>query len=96
MTAAPIFFNGPTHSDDDASWTPARAALIDTGSLQPTAEALDWQRRADAWAQLADEESEQAVKPLPSLSRPRARPRCQSRVWTGMASMPRGAQRSLT
>ncbi|MBL7261427.1 hypothetical protein [Paractinoplanes lichenicola] len=39
------------------------SALTDTGSMQPSAEALDWQRRADAWAQQSEPDPHQAVEP---------------------------------
>ncbi|MBU2663550.1 hypothetical protein KOI35_08535 [Actinoplanes bogorensis] len=49
----------PDLADPDAKWS----SLTDTGSLQPSAEALDWQRRADAWAQQAEADPHQAVEP---------------------------------
>ncbi len=50
-------------SPDLAESEPKWASLTDTGSLQPSEEALDWQRRADAWAQQAETENSQAVEP---------------------------------
>ncbi|MBB4696126.1 hypothetical protein [Paractinoplanes abujensis] len=45
--------------DSEQKWS----ALTDTGSMQPSAEALDWQRRADAWAQQSEPDPHQAVEP---------------------------------
>ena len=38
--------------------------LTDTGSMEPSPEALAWQRRADAWAQQAEAERDQAIEPV--------------------------------
>ena len=49
----------PDFADPEPKWS----ALTDTGSLQPSDEALDWQRRADAWAQQAEADPNQSVEP---------------------------------
>ena len=49
----------PDFADPEAKWS----SLTDTGSLQPSDEALDWQRRADAWAQQAESDPSQSVEP---------------------------------
>ncbi|MFF5081946.1 hypothetical protein ACFY36_33265 [Actinoplanes sp. NPDC000266] len=46
-------------AEPEGKWS----SLTDTGSMQPSAEALDWQRRADAWAQQAESDDSQAVEP---------------------------------
>ncbi|MFD0519248.1 hypothetical protein [Paractinoplanes durhamensis] len=46
-------------SDPEPKW----ASLTDTGSMEPSAEALAWQRRADAWAQQTESDQSQAVEP---------------------------------
>src|SRR5690242_7711462 len=51
--------DSPDFADPDQKWS----ALTDTGSLQPSAEALDWQRRADAWAQQSEPDPHQSVEP---------------------------------
>ncbi|WP_157437565.1 hypothetical protein [Actinoplanes subtropicus] len=47
---------------DFAEPEPKWQSLTDTGSMEPSPEALAWQRRADAWAQQS-EPGEQAVEP---------------------------------
>ncbi|WP_250000539.1 hypothetical protein [Actinoplanes sp. M2I2] len=49
----------PDLAESDQKWS----SLTDTGSLQPSDEALDWQRRADAWAQQAESDPHQSVEP---------------------------------
>jgi hypothetical protein len=39
------------------------SSLTDTGSMEPSPEALAWQRRADAWAQQAESDQSRAVEP---------------------------------
>ncbi|TDO39515.1 hypothetical protein [Paractinoplanes brasiliensis] len=51
--------DSPDFADPEPKWS----SLTDTGSLQPSAEALDWQRRADAWAQQSESDPHQAVEP---------------------------------
>ncbi|MBM2616920.1 hypothetical protein JIG36_15280 [Actinoplanes sp. LDG1-06] len=52
--------DSPDLGDPEPKWS----SLTDTGSLQPSAEALDWQRRADAWAQQAETpDQHQSVEP---------------------------------
>lgn len=50
-------------SPDFAAPDPKWDSLTDTGSLRPSAEALDWQRRADQWAQQAESDDRQSVEP---------------------------------
>ncbi|MCO8275280.1 hypothetical protein M1L60_32330 [Actinoplanes sp. TRM 88003] len=56
---SPRTSDSPDFADPDQKWS----SLTDTGSLQPSAEALDWQRRADQWAQQAEPDPHQAVEP---------------------------------
>ncbi|MEV6851198.1 hypothetical protein [Actinoplanes sp. NPDC051411] len=49
----------PQYAEPEPKW----ASLTDTGSMQPSAEALAWQRQADAWAQQAESDDSQAVEP---------------------------------
>ncbi|XVU25458.1 hypothetical protein ACQPZJ_51230 [Actinoplanes sp. CA-054009] len=51
--------DSPDFAEPEAKWS----SLTDTGSMQPSAEALDWQRRADAWAQQAESDESQSVEP---------------------------------
>ncbi|MGK5679881.1 hypothetical protein [Actinoplanes sp. URMC 104] len=51
--------DSPEFVDPEPKWS----SLTDTGSMQPSAEALDWQRRADAWAQQAESDEHQSVEP---------------------------------
>ncbi|WP_143235079.1 hypothetical protein [Paractinoplanes atraurantiacus] len=51
--------DSPDFAEPEAKWS----SLTDTGSMQPSAEALDWQRRADAWAQQAESDDSQSVEP---------------------------------
>jgi len=51
--------DSPDFTEPDPKWD----ALTDTGSLKPSDEALDWQRRADAWARQAESDPHQSVEP---------------------------------
>ncbi|WP_127499164.1 hypothetical protein [Actinoplanes solisilvae] len=51
--------DSPDFAEPDPNWS----SLTDTGSLKPSDEALDWQRRADQWAQQAESDDHQAVEP---------------------------------
>ncbi|MEV4345334.1 hypothetical protein AB0J83_12730 [Actinoplanes sp. NPDC049596] len=51
--------DSPDFAEPEQKWS----SLTDTGSMQPSAEALDWQRRADAWAQQAESDQSQSVEP---------------------------------
>ncbi|MCM4082932.1 hypothetical protein [Paractinoplanes hotanensis] len=56
---SPRTSDSPDFADPEPKWS----SLTDTGSLQPSAEALDWQRRADQWAQQAESDPHQSVEP---------------------------------
>ncbi|MFG1996603.1 hypothetical protein ACGFJ7_42165 [Actinoplanes sp. NPDC048988] len=51
--------DSPDFAEPEQKWS----SLTDTGSMQPSAEALDWQRRADAWAQQAESDQSESVEP---------------------------------
>ena len=62
----------PVERSPSSAVTPAEpigANLVDTGSLQPTAEALEWQRRADAWARTAERDNRHASDPANETQR---------------------------